>query len=391
MRRAVAWGLLALLAAVTAAALLAPLAALAAMALGALLLLRERRGLYLAFAAVSLPVNVVLLALIVPTGEQLALGPVALGSDGAVQGLAGGLRLLAAMGLNLALLSRVGAARLLDGLGLPARATSLLAAILLAAQDVGRDFERLRTARRLDGAWPEGRLARAREAARLLPALMLGAHRRAATRREALRLAGHDTAPWFVPLVAVAALAAAGRLALLAFPNVALTYVVAFLGGILFGPWIAAGGAFLGMTLTDFLLTGLYPAAFVNAPAMALLGLLGGALRWVDFDGRTRADRAAGVAIAASVGIGATFLFSLAADSLTWLLLYRATPAAWLPMAIAGLAFNVLPALVNGALFAASVTPTVRAFRAAREGARGRSPRGEAAPEPPATTERPAA
>src|SRR5439155_21224976 len=83
--------------------------------------------------------------------------------DGALVGAIGGARLVGALGANLALVSRIGAARLLDGLRLPARATTLAAAVLLAARDVARDLARLRDARRMEGAWPRGRWARARE------------------------------------------------------------------------------------------------------------------------------------------------------------------------------------------------------------------------------------
>ena len=335
-----AWlALLAMLGGTLAALLAPPYAAAAALALA--LLAMARRRAFLVFLAVALPLNVLIAGLAMPP-------------DGWARGLVGGIRLGAALAVNLAVVSRLGAERLIDGLGLPPRATALLASIVLAAHDLGRDLARLRDARRLEGRWPRGRLAAAREAARLLPPLVVAAHRGATARREALQLAGHATAPWFVPLVAVAALCAAGRMALLALPNVALTYVVAFLGGVLFGPRVAAAGAFLGMALTDFLLTGLYLPGFVNAPAMALLALLGGALRRVELD----------PALAAAVGIFATFLFSAAADALTWLLLYQDAPQLLAPLVLAGLAFNVVPALVNGALFAAGVGPTVRAFRA---------------------------
>lgn len=342
----------------TTLALVAPLPWLAGAAALGLAAMRARRS-FLAFLLVALPLNVLI--------TWLAIGDWR-------TGLVGGMRLAAALAVNLAIVGRLGAARILEGLRLPARATALLAAILLAAHDLASDFARLRDARRLEGAWPAGRIARAREAAGLLPALVVAATRRAQKRREALQLAGHRTAPWFVPLVAVAALAAAGRMAFLAFPNVALTYVVAFLGGMVFGPGVAAAGAFLGMALTDFLLTGVYVGGFVNAPAMALLGLAGGAFR------RHTPDPM----LAAAVGIVATFLFSLAADTLTWLVLYSAEPALWLPIALAGLAFNVLPALVNGALFAASVGPTARAFRAWREARPPRAPAMPAPASPPA-------
>lgn len=343
----------------TALAFVAPWPALAAATLVGLVVMRGR-GAFLVFLAVALPLNVLILGLSAPP-------------DGWMRGLTGGLRLSAALALNLAILTRVGAERLVDGLHLPPRATALLAAIVLAAHDIGRDFARLRDARKLEGAWPRAWHARARAGAELTPALIVAAYRRAVIRREALQLAGHKTAPWFVPLVAVAALCAAGRMAFLALPNVALSYVVAFLGGILFGPLVGAAGAFLGMALTDVMLTGLYPGGFVNAPAMALLALVGGALRGAKID----------PALAATIGILSTFLFSVAADAFTWLILYADTPSALGPIVIAGLVFNVIPALVNGALFAASVGPTRRAFAAWREAQP--PPRARATtPEPPA-------
>lgn len=358
MNRAAALAILALLALVTVAALVGPWWLLLAMTLAAFPLLAHGRGAYALFVGTSLAINAALL--------WLAFGSV----EGAWRGFVGGLKLTAVLGGNLAVLSRVGGARLVDGLRLPPAATALLAAVVLSAHDVGADFRRLRSARLLEGAWPQRRLARVWGSARLLPPLMLAAHRRAKNRRDALRLAGHDVRPWFVPVVAVAALAAAGRLAFLALPNVALTYVVVFLGGLLFGPLAGAAGAALGMAVTDFLLTGFYPGGFVNVPAMALLGLAGGGLRRVGFDGPTRSDRVAGAAFAATAGVLGTFVFSAAADLLTWLLVAGAAPEALLPILLAGLAFNVVPALTNGVLFAVAVGPTVRAFRVAGEAPR---------------------
>ena len=297
------------------------------------------------------------------------------------EGALAGARLGAALGVNVAILSRVGAARVIDGLRLPPRATALLAAVALAAHDVRDDSARMKLALELDGDWPRARLARVRAGALLVPALLVRAHQRAQVRRDALQLAGIPTRAWFVPVVAIAALAAAGRMAFVALPNVALTYVIAFLGGIIFGPWVAAAGAALAMLMTDFLLTGLYPGSLVNAPAMALLGLAGGAFRRVDFAG------AAGRALAASCGIAATLAFSVAADSLTWALVLRGAPGAWAPIVLAGLAFNALPALANGALFALTVAPTRRAFDALRAGAPAAQAPTEAASSPLASTE----
>lgn len=353
MRPVAAVAVLALMAVATALALLAPWPVAAGIAACGLLLARSgRRGL-VAFAAVALPLNAL-------------VGWLALGSPWS--GLVGGVRLFAALAANVALLSRVGLPRLLDGLRLPAPLAAPVAAVLLAAGDAGRDFAKLRDARRLDGGWPKGKLAAAREAATLLPALFVSAERRARDRRDALRLAGRDAPTWFVPLVAVAALAAAGRMAFLALPNVALTYVVAFLGGMLYGAVVGAAGAALGMLVTDLMLTGLYPLGFVNVPAMALLALAGAALRRFDWDGASRADRFAGRVFAFVAGVAGTLLFSVASDTLTWLVVAPGSASAWRLLVLAGLAFNVLPALANGALFAASVSPVARAFRALRAG-----------------------
>lgn len=349
-----ALALLASIATLTALAIAGPTWAAVLLAFASLAAMRARRLGFLAFAGSAVAINAAILGLV--DGWP----------HGVAEGVVGGTRLAAAAGVSLAALSWISPARMLEALRLPPRATALLGAVVLSAHDVGRDFERLRTARRLEGAWPARRIARVRAAAGLVAPLLLAAHRRAQTRRDALRLAGHDVQAWFVPVVAIAALAAAGRMAFLALPNVALTYVVVFLGGVLWGPLAAMAGAALGMALTDFLLSGLYPLGFVNVPAMALLGLCGGALRGFDFAGDRRSDRLAGVVFAAFFGLAGTLLFSVAADATTWALLYRDAPGRLVPLVVAGLAFNAIPAVVNALLFAVSVVPTARAFRAAQ-------------------------
>lgn len=361
MSAARAWGAAGLMVAGTVAAFAAQWPLVVAMALVAIAAAASGRRMILAFAAVALPVNALasILALDAPWPEAAA------------RGLVGGVRLVGGLAVNLAVLSRVPVPVLLDGLALPLGVRTLLAAVLLAARDIGRDFARLRDARRLEGEWPAGRLAAAGAAASLLPSLVVSAGARSSERADALRLAGHDTPDWFVPVVTVAALAAAGRLAFLALPNVALTFVVAFLGGMLLGAGRGAAGAALGMALTDLMLTGLHPLGFVNVAPMALVALLGAALRGVDFAGGSRADRIAGVIFAFVAGVAATLVFSVLTDTLTWLVVAPDSPGTWRVLVLAGLVFNVLPALGNGALFAGSVTPVARAFRALQEGGRG--------------------
>lgn len=368
MNRAGAVAVIAALAAATVAALLAPPWACGVMAAMAFAALRKGRLAFLGFVLVTVAVNALLFGLLLPGPGAVALvGPVAFGSSGVLTGLVGALRLAAVLGANLATLSWVPPSVLLDGLRPPAATTAFLGAVLIAAHDLGRDAVRLVDAARLDGRWPHGLWRKARAAAALLPPLAVLALRRARTRADALRLAGHDTGPRFAPLVAVTAMAVAGRLAFVAVPNVSLAYAVVFVAGLVFGARVGALAGLLTMTITNLLLTGLYVVPFANAPAMALVGLLGGLLRTVEFGGASRTDRWAGRFLAASCGILATAIFSLAADVATWALVteYRETPGSLRVLVLAGLAFNVLAAAVNAVLFAAAVGPVSAAARAA--------------------------
>lgn len=366
MRPWAAWGTLLALAALNGLALVAPWPAVVAAAMAAFLVLRRGRLGFLAFAALTLLINTFLLAWLVPGPTTVALGPLGLGREGAWLGFVGGLRLVAVVGVNLTFFSWIAPARLLDGLRLPRRATGFLAAVLIASQDIGRDFRRLQDARRLDGGAPEGRWQRVRRSATLMAPLLVAAHRRAKVRRDALQVAGISMGPRFAPVVAVTALAVAGRLAFVAVPNVSLTYVFVFVGGVAFGPWVGLWAGLWSMALTDFLLSGLLVSAYANAPAMALVGAMGG---WL---GRSRLldlERG-GRAVAASAGIVATFLFSVLADLLTWAVVpeFRVSLALLQVRVVAGLAFNAVPALTNAGLFAVAVGPVERAFRALRRG-----------------------
>lgn len=364
MRPVVAWSTLVALAGLNAVALVAPWPAVAAAGVAALATLRRGRIGFLVFAALSIAINAFLLAWLAPGPSTVAVGPLRLGLDGAWLGVVGGLRLVAVVGVNLAFFSWVAPARLLDGLRLPRSVTGFLAAVLIASQDIGRDFRRLQDARRLEGGEGEGRWARVRGAAALMAPLLVAAHRRAQVRRDALQVAGIRTGPRFAPVVAVTALAVAGRLAFVVLPNVSLTYVFVFVGGVAFGARVGFWAGLWSMALTDFLLSGLLVSAYANAPAMALVGATGG---WL---GRARAldGDAGGRAVAASAGILATFLFSVLSDVLTWALVpeFRVSLALLQVRILAGLAFNAVPALTNAALFAVAVAPVQRAFRALR-------------------------
>ncbi|MEK6986061.1 MAG: hypothetical protein AABX89_06740 [Candidatus Thermoplasmatota archaeon] len=321
-------------------------------------------GRTVAIAALfTFPLHLILFAAIVRGGPQAMLGPIQLSLDGAFVGAQAALRLVTLTAVALAWLEAFPAPRLLSALRLPPRLAGTLGALLLSAHGVREDWRNLILARRADHTWPEHRWRQIKAASELVPSLVAAALRRAATRRDALRMAGHDTGPLFVPLVAFGALALAGRLLFLALPNIALTYLVVFLAGILFGARAGALVAILSMGFSNLLLTGLLPAPFVNLPAMALLGVLGGLLRGVPWGESRTAARVAATAI----GIAATLLFSVATDVGSWFLLpeLRNQQGTLVPLIAAGLAFNALPAAVNGALFAVAVPATVRALRVA--------------------------
>jgi uncharacterized membrane protein len=370
MSRAVAWTALAAMAASSVVALAAPWTVVAALAIVAVAALRERRTAFVLYSALTVLLYAGLLSALTAGPDSWTLGPLRLGPEGFWRGLVGGLRLAAILGANLAILSHVPPQQLLDGLHLPRRTTAFLGAVLLAAHDLGRDGGRLATARRLDGAWPRGRMARVRAAASLTAPLAVQAMRRAHIRSDALRLAGVATPSSFAPIVAVPALAMAGRLALVALPNVSLAYVVVFAGGYLFGPRVGFWSGLLAMALTDFLLSGVHLVALANAPAMGLLGLLGGLAAAAPFDGEGRVARWSGRLTAATLGIVCTLLFSVAADVLTWLLVpeYRGQTGALQALLLAGLAFNAVPAVTNAVLFAAALGPLAAARRSGLSG-----------------------
>ncbi len=347
------WLAIAFAATATTVALLAPPAYVALVAIAAWAsLLRGHRGM-LGFAAFTLALNAALLAWLYPGDWQ----------TGAQVGLVAGLRLVALLIANVAVLQWLPPAQWLADLGLPRRVEAFLAAILMASHDIGRDARLLLDAQQARGTWPKGRMARARVAAGLLPALMVAAHQRAKRRQEALRLAGVDVGPRFAPIVAITALAAAGRLALVAFPNISLTFVIVFAGGVALGARVGFWSGFWAMLLTDLMLSGLFLPAFVNVPTMALVGALGGA-----FHARHWQDRTEARVLAAATGILATLAWSVATDALSWAIIAerRQSIALLQVTVLAGLVFNAVPALVNGALFAAAIGPVGRAFSALR-------------------------
>jgi hypothetical protein len=318
---------------------------------------------FLAFLVITVLLNGILLAWVSPgVGATIDLGALSLGWDGAVRGIVGGLRISAIIGVNLAWLEETNVAAVLDGLQLPHGATVFLAAIFIAVQDIGRDFRDLVEGRQMAGEWPRGKLARLTATAGLITPLLVASVGRARVRRDALQVARITVSKNFVPIVALTAVAVAGRMALVAVPNISLVHVVVFVGGLVFGTRIAMLAAMFAMIISNLLLSGFVPTSFVNVPAMMVVGLIGGTLRQVKFNDRP------GRVLAFIVGLVATLAFSIVADVSEWLLVpeFRGDVAYLQVRILAGLAFNVIPAFVHGALFALVAGPVQRAFTSGR-------------------------
>lgn len=364
VRATFAWGLVALVLGASALAIMGPAPAVLVVLAASAIALRSGRLPFALFAATTILLYAAIVAFVTTTPPTLRLAGHEWSQSGAWEGVVAGARMASVLGANLALLSRVPAPLLVDALRLPRTATLIAGAVLVAANDLAEDHSRLREAQLLDGEDAAPRRGRWARAAHFLPALFVAAERRARTRSDALVLSGMPLGEWLVPVLAVAALSAAGRMALLPLPNVKLTYAVVFLAGVVYGARAAFVGGALGMLVTDVMLSGFYPMAFVNVPAMGALALFGAALRRLDFSGASRADRVAGRVFAFAAGILATLLFSLLADVVTWLVFLHSQPGALVPLLLAGIAFNVFPAIGNGVIFALSVGPVQRAFRA---------------------------
>ena len=167
-------------------------------------------------------------------------------------------------------------------------------------------------------------------------------------------------------LLGLTALAAAGRMVFLWAPNVAPTFFIAFVAGVAYG---ARAGAFVGgfsMLVTDLVLSALHPVLVVNTSAMAAVGAAGGLLgRAVDFGQARDLPRGYAAALAGLVGVLVIVGFSLLSDAVSYALFYRSGAEVFRALVLAGLAFNALPAVVNGVLFATATYPVLRALRKA--------------------------
>lgn len=182
-------------------------------------------------------------------------------------------------------------------------------------------------------------------------------------------------------VIALAALAAALRIAFTWLPNLSPSFFVVFVAGVALGA--RAGGAIgaLSMLVTNLFLSGLHPVLLVNTPAMALVGVLGGLLgRVVNLGQRAPASRPFVAALAGLIGVWCVVSFSVLADALSWALFYRTSLASLEGLVLLGLAFNAIPAAAMGALFALATEPVLRSLRHAGLVRRARPTRARAPP-----------
>jgi len=315
-----------------------------------------------------------------PHAGDVRIGPLPVSGDDFTIGLLVGVR-MAALFAAFALGARwVPARDLLPFVarrGLPAYVAG---AILRTLPTVRADAERLRETQTARGhrfvAGPWG----ARTWIPFVVPLFVSVLRRAREQSIALELAGIlpqrngavSRAHRWAVVAALAALAVAGRLALVAWPGVSLSYFVLFIAGVAYGPIVGLLVGLLERVSTDVLLSGLNPVFLTMAPVEAMLGLLAGlAGRLVNWGQRGREPIAFASVLAAWAGAMMTILFSVAADTINWLavrtLLPRLDPEAaqmgWVALVARGLVFNVPSLVFNAALFAAAAYPTLLALR----------------------------
>ena len=174
-------------------------------------------------------------------------------------------------------------------------------------------------------------------------------------------------------ILALSALSIVGRLAVVWLPNVSLSYLALAVAGLAYGVRTGAAVGFLGRLGSDILISGLnpilVPMTIVETMFGAAFGIIG-----TTFDATTFLSRATWWTrlILFDLGIVVTLAYSVAADSATWvyynLLLTDAPDAArgtlWTTLVVMGLVFSVIPAILNGVLFAAGLPPIFRGLEA---------------------------
>lgn len=342
------------------------------------LLSRAARNGLLAFALSTIPLTGFVYAAFGPHPTTVDLGPLGLSGHDFETGLTTGARLAGLFALFAVGAHFLPAQSLLPyatrGGTLGYAAGTLLRLVPLLRADVGR----LRETQAARGHRFGTGILSARAWRPLLVPLFVSTLRRAREQGYALHLAGIGRARadggwrahhWAI-VVALAALAIAGRLALISVPGVTLSYFVLFIAGVAYGPLVGLLVGLVERVGSDLMISQLNPVLLPMAPIDALLGLLAGlAGRAVNFGQREREPYAYAALLAGTVGWLMVVVFSVAADTTTWLF-YRLLPgsggaaeAVWGVYVLRGLVFNVPAMVFNALLFATTAYPVLRALR----------------------------
>lgn len=184
---------------------------------------------------------------------------------------------------------------------------------------------------------------------------------------------GHLAFAWST-IAALAALAVAGRLALVAVPNVSLSYFVLFIAGVAYGPRVGFMVGILSRTAADLVLSG---PTLLAVPWVLGEGIIGFGCgisgMAINFGQRGPHAMRYAAALAATAGWMMTAAYSVTLDTTIWLFirylgagfggLDYALP--WTTVIVAGLLFNVGAMVFNAILFGVAAYPVLSALRSA--------------------------
>ena len=164
-------------------------------------------------------------------------------------------------------------------------------------------------------------------------------------------------------LIIATAMAIAGRLAFIWWPNVMLTYMVVAVVAIAYRPMLGAIVGALAMFLTD-MMVGFSPISLFTIPGLAMFGFASGIL------GRATGLHHSGwglhkVIMAAVIGSSLVIAYSLFTDIGTTILFIGGGGdflAKYFTVTAAGVIFNLPMIIINGALFGFVLRPVLEAI-----------------------------
>lgn len=347
---------------------------------------RTKRATLARFLATTVTLGAFTYAAVGTSPTTVRLGPLGLSGTDFDTGLVVGLRLAASL-LVVTLAARWIPARDLLPYATRAGLPGYVAGSLLRLVPLLRaDARRLRDAQTARGHEIRAGIRGARTWLPLLVPLFVATMRRAREQSIALHLAGlapdrRSFGPpgrrahrWAI-VVALSALAIAGRLVLVSVPGVSLSFFVLFIAGVAYGPRVGCLVGLVERSATDLVLSGFNPILVPMAAVDAALGVAAGLVgRSLNLGQRDREPFGYAAVLAASCGWLMTATFSVAADTGTWLFFLLVSPAVSATgshfllgaLVVQGLLFNGPSMIFNAALFGTATYPVLRALRASR-------------------------